>query len=127
MPQSPHTHQREIRRRRFREPVRPRFDRASSWPPAAFPPPRGRKAFAGVRPCVWHRDIQYSTSSPLYPSFFPFCAAICAVAPVSARPETRSEEHTSELQSRENLVCRLLLEKKKKKHDKPHTKKEIQK
>src|SRR6266511_4819004 len=33
-------------------------------------------------------------------------------------PETRtgrrSEEHTSELQSRENLVCRLLLEKKKK-------------
>src|SRR5215475_9157150 len=33
-----------------------------------------------------------------------------AVTPV------RSEEHTSELQSRENLVCRLLLEKKKKKH-----------
>src|SRR5690606_40208728 len=28
--------------------------------------------------------------------------------------EHRSEEHTSELQSRENLVCRLLLEKKKK-------------
>src|SRR5690606_41504692 len=27
--------------------------------------------------------------------------------------EGRSEEHTSELQSRENLVCRLLLEKKK--------------
>src|SRR5690606_39311807 len=30
------------------------------------------------------------------------------------RPRIRSEEHTSELQSRENLVCRLLLEKKKK-------------
>src|SRR5690606_40477998 len=29
-------------------------------------------------------------------------------------PVVRSEEHTSELQSRENLVCRLLLEKKKK-------------
>src|SRR5436309_9771540 len=29
----------------------------------------------------------------------------------------RSEEHTSELQSRENLVCRLLLEKKKQKTD----------
>src|SRR5690606_21695872 len=28
-----------------------------------------------------------------------------------AAPVTRSEEHTSELQSRENLVCRLLLEK----------------
>src|SRR5690606_42142361 len=32
----------------------------------------------------------------------------------SANAGTRSEEHTSELQSRENLVCRLLLEKKKK-------------
>src|SRR5690606_40023060 len=31
-------------------------------------------------------------------------------------PVERSEEHTSELQSRENLVCRLLLEKKKYKH-----------
>src|SRR2546421_7823858 len=29
-------------------------------------------------------------------------------------PERRSEEHTSELQSRSDLVCRLLLEKKKK-------------
>src|SRR2546427_9211658 len=29
--------------------------------------------------------------------------------------ETRSEEHTSELQSQSNLVCRLLLEKKKEK------------
>src|SRR5690606_41289411 len=34
---------------------------------------------------------------------------------IAAREATvaRSEEHTSELQSRENLVCRLLLEKKK--------------
>src|SRR5215475_15569078 len=32
------------------------------------------------------------------------------------RPGARSEEHTSELQSRENLVCRLLLEKKKNAH-----------
>src|SRR2546427_8360983 len=31
----------------------------------------------------------------------------------------RSEEHTSELQSQSNLVCRLLLEKKKKKIEKP--------
>src|SRR5207253_10766423 len=33
-------------------------------------------------------------------------------------PFTRSEEHTSELQSRGHLVCRLLLEKKKKKNKK---------
>src|SRR5690606_41690715 len=31
--------------------------------------------------------------------------------------DSRSEEHTSELQSRENLVCRLLLEKKKHAND----------
>src|SRR5438093_5770665 len=36
--------------------------------------------------------------------------------------ERRSEEHTSELQSLTNLVCRLLLEKKKqKKHQEPPT------
>src|SRR5690606_41184505 len=35
------------------------------------------------------------------------------------RSAPRSEEHTSELQSRENLVCRLLLEKKKKKPNAP--------
>src|SRR5256884_2416938 len=33
----------------------------------------------------------------------------------SSAPSSRSEEHTSELQSRLHLVCRLLLEKKKKK------------
>src|SRR3712207_8249409 len=33
---------------------------------------------------------------------------------LAALPARRSEEHTSELQSRQYLVCRLLLEKKKK-------------
>src|SRR5690554_8233711 len=37
--------------------------------------------------------------------------------------ESRSEEHTSELQSRPHLVCRLLLEKKKKKKNKNKRKK----
>src|SRR2546430_7305315 len=35
--------------------------------------------------------------------------------PADRRDDPRSEEHTSELQSQSNLVCRLLLEKKKKK------------
>src|SRR2546427_8989495 len=35
---------------------------------------------------------------------------------VSFLPSPRSEEHTSELQSQSNLVCRLLLEKKKQSH-----------
>src|SRR5690606_41980112 len=34
------------------------------------------------------------------------------LGPDEPDPAPRSEEHTSELQSRENLVCRLLLEKK---------------
>src|SRR2546421_4591819 len=39
-------------------------------------------------------------------------------SPSRGRPRARrSEEHTSELQSRSDLVCRLLLEKKKKKKD----------
>src|SRR5438874_10752907 len=39
------------------------------------------------------------------------------LAQVLAPGAERSEEHTSELQSRRDLVCRLLLEKKKKKHE----------
>src|SRR5688572_32425266 len=38
-----------------------------------------------------------------------------ALRHADARQGLRSEEHTSELQSQSNLVCRLLLEKKKKK------------
>src|SRR5690606_39646945 len=44
--------------------------------------------------------------------FAVFCRRV--MLPVDAAVRTRSEEHTSELQSRENLVCRLLLEKKNK-------------
>src|SRR2546430_5539702 len=39
------------------------------------------------------------------------------VRDVAAPVRLRSEEHTSELQSQSNLVCRLLLEKKKKKSE----------
>src|SRR5690349_23940958 len=42
------------------------------------------------------------------------CAAIAILLGILAA--RRSEEHTSELQSRRDLVCRLLLEKKKKKN-----------
>src|SRR5258707_11605452 len=46
----------------------------------------------------------------------PSSAAPPPSGPVSSGP-CRSEEHTSELQSRQYLVCRLLLEKKKKKRE----------
>src|SRR6266550_5865300 len=45
----------------------------------------------------------------------PRIAIDCWPTSSSAPPALRSEEHTSELQSRLHLVCRLLLEKKKKK------------
>src|SRR2546430_8815553 len=40
---------------------------------------------------------------------------LCPAPSRRRRPSPRSEEHTSELQSQSNLVCRLLLEKKKSK------------
>src|SRR5690606_42039621 len=69
-------------------------------------------------------------SNTLFPCQFPlFCSLVPAaslpllalppgplqlsrMAPLQVSVAIRSEEHTSELQSRENLVCRLLLEKK---------------
>src|SRR5688572_31415654 len=42
------------------------------------------------------------------------------VGDMTAPQAGRSEEHTSELQSQSNLVCRLLLEKKKKAMQMPH-------
>src|SRR2546430_10403223 len=48
--------------------------------------------------------IAFNCRSRLSFAFVSFCASFC----------NRSEEHTSELQSQSNLVCRLLLEKKKK-------------
>src|SRR2546430_15104705 len=45
---------------------------------------------------------------------FRFALRAVRVTGVAQDPVERSEEHTSELQSQSNLVCRLLLEKKKK-------------
>src|SRR3712207_8837152 len=41
-------------------------------------------------------------------------SVICRLRMATTAPNQRSEEHTSELQSRQYLVCRLLLEKKNK-------------
>src|SRR2546428_4545172 len=72
----------------------------------------------------WSRaHVRIRSPSPGEPS--PPCAATAAASSpretVSRCSRTRlassrSEEHTSELQSRSDLVCRLLLEKKKKTH-----------
>src|SRR5438067_9868978 len=56
------------------------------------------------------RSERWSTAVPFACSGERYCA-VPTIEPASV---IRSEEHTSELQSRFDLVCRLLLEKKKK-------------
>src|SRR5207247_11175727 len=62
-------------------------------------PSTGRTRTTPVRGPAYPVDVTTVTSSP-------------PRASSSARQRVRSEEHTSELQSRVDLVCRLLLEKK---------------
>src|SRR5690606_39620668 len=56
--------------------------------------------------------VQCSRSLLVYPTTVGF-PVVPEETWYRTRSSWRSEEHTSELQSRENLVCRLLLEKKK--------------
>src|SRR5690606_39739896 len=68
------------------------------------------------RPDCWPRASPHRTSwdrSSPAPWTWSAMGGWCWCSP-------RSEEHTSELQSRENLVCRLLLEKKKKRPGPDH-------
>src|SRR5690606_41668562 len=77
-----------------------RSGQASIPTAAKTAPPPAAPAGARWRECPWRKSP--SARRPPLPN--------------PSRPGTgarRSEEHTSELQSRENLVCRLLLEQKK--------------
>src|SRR5690242_15357926 len=56
------------------------------------------------------RDLGPPSGAVLPEGAQPFAGAVAAPSPLARR--VRSEEHTSELQSHVNLVCRLLLEKK---------------
>src|SRR5690349_23377830 len=77
----------------------------------------------------WTRDrAAIMSARPSRRAWAP-AAAGCAGAATDPSGGDRSEEHTSELQSRRDLVCRLLLEKKKKKKKKKNemeTNKEIE-
>src|SRR5207249_7756930 len=78
--------------------------------------------------CFGSEEMMPSTPRPLFRGRTPSCGKINLVLWPAARrtcrsfttdvTRRRSEEHTSELQSRFDLVCRLLLEKKKKKKKK---------
>src|SRR2546427_1100036 len=63
-----------------------------------------------------HRAGGGAADAPLAAGPRPGGAALSRARRAGRRPQGRSEEHTSELQSQSNLVCRLLLEKKKKKN-----------
>src|SRR3712207_7171821 len=80
----------------------------------------------------WPRTADRSGSASCPPSRLPLTRRFWLVVPSSLPPRAwtqpraqgdqrgpRSEEHTSELQSRQYLVCRLLLEKKKKNNTRP--------
>src|SRR2546430_17660617 len=58
-----------------------------------------------------HDALPISTPSAAYPATR--ATRTTRATPYCRAGESRSEEHTSELQSQSNLVCRLLLEKKK--------------
>src|SRR5690606_40937426 len=70
--------------------------------------PANVSVFNALRSCCSSSGVScvISTTINRTPVFVPSFAN-------PSRTRARSEEHTSELQSRENLVCRLLLEKKK--------------
>src|SRR2546422_5542087 len=59
------------------------------------------------------RSVQMAISSDTAANLQAAIAKVEEAAAAGARLVCRSEEHTSELQSRLHLVCRLLLEKKK--------------
>src|SRR5206468_12988234 len=91
-------------------------------PPPPFPSTPSPPHF--LLPSFFFLLIRRPPTSTLFPyttlfrSFVPDGAARAGwtmYVPLSARHDLRSEEHTSELQSRSDIVCRLLLEKKKKK------------
>src|SRR3712207_8112700 len=68
---------------------------------------RGSSASRELRR-VWRRSVDTQVPLAGLSRFYPFEEG--DLGPLDAQ---RSEEHTSELQSRQYLVCRLLLEKKK--------------
>src|SRR5688572_32733110 len=77
---------------------------------------RNRGTFPSTSRYIWvmpRITAPNSRLSEIFSLIWPDMATSGTFSPLSQR--RRSEEHTSELQSQSNLVCRLLLEKKKKK------------
>src|SRR5262249_56939542 len=96
---------------RLRPPARPTlFPYTTLFRSAAPSPPTGLQSPpATSRPSPWTALAQATTSTAM-------AARLLVPTPTPPGKSSRSEEHTSELQSLTNLVCRLLLEKKNTRH-----------
>src|SRR6266498_4038725 len=103
------------------------IEAVSSWPPPSSGSPT--EVVSSLAYCTRCSEAAYPISTWSPPT------ARCGSSPCCTMPgrcsstsvSPRSEEHTSELQSRPQLVCRLLLEKKKKKKKKIINKKKKKK
>src|SRR5688572_10243712 len=111
----------DLRPRRARQRRRPRALRPSSgrWSASRLivcsddPPPTGIYTLSlhdALPIFVPVEDTRYALGTQIAAALL---EGRLGSAPLPALPEVRSEEHTAELQSQSNLVCRLLLEKKK--------------
>src|SRR5437016_7344410 len=63
------------------------------------------------------KDMLALAAQPWWRNKSQRCQAVLLASWIAGERSRRSEEHTSELQSLTNLVCRLLLEKKKRNED----------
>src|SRR5690606_39584267 len=75
----------------------------------------------GVRPTVSRPRSRVCARRPVAASTSLVTTVVPSSRLVVTRPCSRSEEHTSELQSRETLVCRLPLENKRRRRPEDHT------
>src|SRR5438034_3716540 len=98
--------------------VRGRFARGTTLPGnSALRTPHsalGDYSLTMTIPCM-NSGCGINPTTRLFPSTTTIVDLICASVSSNCSILNRSEEHTSELQSHSDLVCRLLLEKKKKK------------
>src|SRR5690606_40127533 len=107
----------------MRRPLRPPRQPNASTTAAATRPPASAAPVSPTTPSRPPAPTSTSTAASEAPLVTPTMSGLasglrvidCVIAPAAPRanPKQRSEEHTSELQSREKLVCRLLLEKEK--------------
>src|SRR5690606_39389222 len=100
---------------------------APPWVLHPFPTRRSSDLSSATSSRIWQAPSPVASASPLRATSTPTARSPRCSSPFMVRrptsqdsrrptprrrsfPSHRSEEHTSELQSRENLVCRLLLE-----------------